>query len=90
MKPYPSVFHTYTRELRPMMCFLSQRISMRFPTAFRQPLTDRWRTRRIESEKGSRTGGFARWSESEDLWPEPSFSGTLIDSVAVRAKCLSI
>ena len=35
MKPYPSVFHTYINHVRPMVGFLSQTISMRFPTVFR-------------------------------------------------------
>ena len=31
MKPYPSVFHAHAIELRPVIGFLSQEISMRFP-----------------------------------------------------------
>ena len=38
MKPYPSVFHAYTSNMGPVIVFLSQEISMRFPTAFRKPL----------------------------------------------------
>ena len=36
-----TVVHAYTKKLRPIIVFLlSQRNSMRFPTVFRQPLTD--------------------------------------------------
>ena len=35
MKPHPSVFHAYTGNLRLVIGFLSQTISMRLPTVFR-------------------------------------------------------
>ena len=41
MKPYAFLFHAYhiiTNKLRPVIGFVGQTISMRFPTAFRQPL----------------------------------------------------
>ena len=41
MKPYPSAFHACTSKLRPVIvCFSSRRISMRFPTVFRQLLKE--------------------------------------------------
>ena len=40
MKVYPPVLHAYTSKLRPAIVFLSShKLSMRFPTVFRQPLT---------------------------------------------------
>ena len=39
MKPYPSVFHAYINNLRPILFVLRQTISMRFQTVFRQPLS---------------------------------------------------
>ena len=39
MKPHPSVLHAYTNSMGLVIVFLSQEISMRFPTAFRQPLS---------------------------------------------------
>ena len=39
MKPYASVFHAYTSELRPDILVEASNNSMSFPTVFRQPLT---------------------------------------------------
>ena len=40
MKPYPSVFHSYTNNTRPVIGFFEPtKNSMRFPTVSRQPLT---------------------------------------------------
>ena len=56
MKPNPSAFQAYTGKLRPAAGFLSKRISMRFPTAFRQPLRKAREKERVASRQESGGG----------------------------------
>ena len=61
MKLYPSVFQEYTNTLRPVTSFLSQNISMRFPTVCRQPLA------RASTEIVSTTEGCGSLVESTEI-----------------------
>ena len=50
IKLYPSVFQAYTHNMRPVIGFLSQDISMRFPSVFHQTLTQRGPYLRFECD----------------------------------------